>query len=179
MAVHLFKALQALRIEKEAARKREAKLVSDIGGVLQRLGYRLEPIGGNDSVRRGPKASGARRMTSPAKPLTCSECGRTFALPLHLGRHMRSMHAAKRGASALPPMPAAADGTAKAAAGTATRRRRRKSTARRTQARPIARSPRKRRGPAPAKRGVRHERSGRVRAARTPRRTAWRRKAKT
>jgi hypothetical protein len=30
-----------------------------------------------------------------AKPLKCSKCDRTFALPLHLGRHMTTMHVPK------------------------------------------------------------------------------------
>jgi hypothetical protein len=44
---------------------------------------------------------GERRM--PRKALACPHCDRRFALPAHLGRHMKTIHAAGGGAAAARP----------------------------------------------------------------------------
>ena len=38
------------------------------------------------------KVKAAARKATPAGETTCSICGRTFALPLHLGRHVAATH---------------------------------------------------------------------------------------
>lgn len=113
MAANFLRAFQALSSEKEAVRKREEKLVSGLRETLGRLGYRLEPINANGSGRRSRRTPLRRALSSGSKPLTCSECGRTFALPLHLGRHMGAMHKGKRLGAAPASSPTAEQGTAK------------------------------------------------------------------
>lgn len=97
MPSDLLRAFQILSSEKEAIRKREAKLVADLREKLGRLGYRLETVAANGPVRQAraalPRAAAARPGS-----LSCPQCGRTFALPLHLGRHMSVTHKTKGGA---------------------------------------------------------------------------------
>lgn len=127
MPADLIKAFEALSAEKEAVRKREEKLVSDLTEILGRLGYRLEPAGANGSARRSDRTPGRGAVSSGSKPLTCSECGRTFALALHLGRHMSATHTGKRPAT--PQSPMAVNGSAPAARDKTRARRRRMSPA--------------------------------------------------
>ena len=131
MAANFLRAFRALSSEKEAVRKREEKLVSGLRATLERLGYRLESINGNGPSSRGTRTATRRRAASSgAKTLTCSECGRTFALPLHLGRHMSAMHKGKSAASTTTE-----NGSAKAPKRAAARRYRMSPAARRAAAR--------------------------------------------
>jgi hypothetical protein len=129
MAANFLRAFQALSSEKEAVRKREEKLVSGLRETLERLGYRLEPLNANGSARRTRRTPLRRALSSGSKPLTCSECGRTFALPLHLGRHMGAMHKGKRPGPAPASPPTAEHGAAKSATAKETPRRRQMSPA--------------------------------------------------
>ena len=131
MAADLLQTFQTLVTEKQAILMREEKLVTDLRQVLERLGYQLEAITSNGASRPSGKASRSRSAQAASRapgPIACPECRRTFALPLHLGRHMSVMHKA---AKARPP---AAPATAKDSAGAAlerkaTPRRRRMSAA--------------------------------------------------
>lgn len=135
MAIDLLRAFQALSTEKEAVRKREEKLVSDLRDTLGRLGYRLEPVHTNGTVRRTSTASSRRAAAPGPKALACPECTRTFALPLHLGRHMSVVHKGKRRA-AQPTTQADPNGSRKAGpAKEAPRRSRMSLAARRAAAR--------------------------------------------
>jgi hypothetical protein len=110
MAANLLKELHALATTKRALRQREEKLVVDLRKVLGRLGYRIDRISFDG---RGPRRRVVSREQSPAsggsKSLRCSTCGRTFSLPLHLGRHMSVMH--KGQASSAPGTPPVATET--------------------------------------------------------------------
>jgi hypothetical protein len=130
MAADLIKAFEALSSEKEAVRKREENLVSDLTEVLGRLGYQLEPVGAKGSASRNGRTRGRGTGSSGSKTLTCSECGRTFALPLHLGRHMSVMHKAAKARRQ------AASAIAKGSTGAAQER---KTTPRRRRMSPAAR----------------------------------------
>jgi hypothetical protein len=94
MANRLLKEFRTLATAKRAIRQREEKLLAGLGETLGRLGYQLEPIifdGGRPQHRR--LASRGKNVASRgSKSLRCSACGRTFALALHLGRHMSVMH---------------------------------------------------------------------------------------
>jgi hypothetical protein len=134
MKTGLHAAFQALAAEKQAVLKREEKLLADLREVLARLGYRLEPLGANSS-RGVPRRSSRRRQSASrgAKPLTCNECGRTFALPLHLGRHMSVTHKGGRVATHQPGSSPGESGAARAQ--TKPRRSRMSPAARRAAAR--------------------------------------------
>ena len=96
MATDLIKAFMNLSAEKAAIRQREQKLVSGLQEALVRLGYRLEAVDTNGSIHNGGAALEQRQRASTLKSLACSHCGRRFALPLHLGRHVSVMHNGKR-----------------------------------------------------------------------------------
>jgi hypothetical protein len=158
LAVNLLKVFAALASKKAAVRAREEKLVSDLREIVGRLGYRLEPLDGNGVAGRRTRATarGAISAGGPT-PLTCSECGRTFALPLHLGRHVSTMH---KKDSANPTTPTTSE-NGSPQTGPATkapqRRRRMSPAARRATARRMRAYWRKRKGAAaktrPRKRG--------------------------
>src|SRR5262245_50372770 len=98
MSTDLIKTFVNLAAEKAAIRQREQKLVSGLQDALVRLGYRLEAVDTNGSVRNLDVALEQRRRhrASTLKTLACSHCDRRFALPLHLGRHVSAMHNGKR-----------------------------------------------------------------------------------
>jgi hypothetical protein len=121
MTRDLLRAFRALSTEKEAIRKREVKLVSDLRQTLSRLGYRLEAISTNGRGQRAGAPSAPGTAVPRPGALTCAQCGRTFALPLHLGRHMSVAHKTKRAVTA-PPAPAR-NGSQPAPANTVTSRR--------------------------------------------------------
>jgi hypothetical protein len=155
MTTSFLKAFAALSTEREAIRKREEKLLSDLRDILGRFGYRLEPIEVNGSGRRGVSVSTQRGVSSSFKPLACTACGRTFALPLHLGRHLSAMH---RGEPVAKPR-TTKNGSPKAEVATkAPRRPRMALAARRAAARRMKAYWRKRRALA-AKRSVRARRA--------------------
>ena len=99
MATDLIKALSTLTAERAAIRQREQKVISGLQEVLVRLGYRLEAVDTNGSVHEGAALT-RRHRGLPVKNLVCSHCGRRFALPLHLGRHVSAMHDGKRSSRA-------------------------------------------------------------------------------
>jgi len=96
MATDLIKAFIDLNAEKAAIRQRELKLVSGLQEALVRLGYRLEAVDTNGSAHNGGAPLDQRHRALTLKSLACSHCGRRFALPLHLGRHVSVMHNGKR-----------------------------------------------------------------------------------
>jgi hypothetical protein len=129
MAANLLRLFHALATEKQAVRKREDTLIADLRPVLGDLGYRLEPIGANASPRRTTSPRPGRMASRSSKQLRCDECGRTFALPLHLGRHASVMHKGKRAAAPQATSPTAEKGSAKGVSAKATPRRRRMNPA--------------------------------------------------
>lgn len=80
----MIKFVEAVLAEKNAVAAKERQLIESLGRILPTMGYRLVPT--------GPAKS------APVKSLACSHCDRTFAHPLHLGRHVRATHVSKRAA---------------------------------------------------------------------------------
>jgi hypothetical protein len=95
MRSDLFKAVQTLAKEKQALLTRQERLVATLRASLGRLGYRLEDV--TSKASRPPQSGKSpRRPAGVTGPFACPECGRTFALPLHLGRHVSATHPMKK-----------------------------------------------------------------------------------
>ena len=86
MLARLAKSVNALVEKRKALGTRERQVITDLRRSLSQLGYQLVSVGNGKSPR-----SGRRRR----KSLRCPRCGRRFALPLHLGRHVAAIHRAK------------------------------------------------------------------------------------
>lgn len=88
--------LERILVEKQQIGRKEARAVSELRRVLAGIGYSVVPF-----VKRG-RRSGSRTggaVTSAdhaSKRLPCPHCGRRFARPLHLGRHVSAMHRRKK-----------------------------------------------------------------------------------
>lgn len=97
MPADLIKMVESVLAEKTALANKERELISNLNRVLPGIGYRVVPI-----ALRAPRPHGATRrarLTRPdGKPLSCPQCSRTFAHPLHLGRHMSATHGSRRSA---------------------------------------------------------------------------------
>jgi hypothetical protein len=96
MPTDVLKLVESVLAEKTAVATKERELISNLNRVLPDMGYRVVPIDAQASksesrVRRG------RLIRPRGKPLVCPQCPRTFAHPLHLGRHMSATHGAKLG----------------------------------------------------------------------------------
>jgi uncharacterized C2H2 Zn-finger protein len=92
MPADVLKLVESVLAEKTALANKERELITNLNRVLPGIGYRVVPI-----ALRGQKLrSGTRRTRPDAKPLSCPQCARTFAHPLHLGRHMSATHGTKR-----------------------------------------------------------------------------------
>jgi len=151
VALTLIRTLRLLAAEKKAVLKRQAALVASLNSLLPSIGYRVVPLEAEARAaarprlrsRRRAAASTARRLVG--KPLTCPHCSRTFALPLHLGRHVSVMHKTKK-----TPAASSTEGGERPAPKVAKARRR------------------------PKRRAVRKAAARRRRAARSPRTTAKR-----
>lgn len=106
MAITLARTLRLLAAEKKAVLQRQTALVANLNKLLPSIGYRVVPL--EDEGRAGARSSlrGGRRSTTRtarpllSKPLVCRYCQRTFALPLHLGRHISVMHREKSASTA-------------------------------------------------------------------------------
>jgi hypothetical protein len=98
----LVKSLEALVREKQELDAKERALLGTLSRVLSSIGYRLVPDrkalarAAARSTNHAEPAS-PERSASPARSLTCAECGRRFARPVHLGRHMSAAHGRRRG----------------------------------------------------------------------------------
>jgi hypothetical protein len=103
VALTLIRTLKMLAAEKKAIQQRQSALVASLNRLLPSIGYRVVPVAPDAAMRARPRATA--RAT---KPLTCPQCQRTFALPLHLGRHISVMHRTQRTAAAAPAAPATA-----------------------------------------------------------------------
>jgi hypothetical protein len=95
MPADVLKLVESVLAEKTALANKERQLISNLNRVLPGIGYRVVPIGQRRQKVRGRRRS-ARLTRSDAKPLSCPQCGRTFAHPLHLGRHLSATHGMKR-----------------------------------------------------------------------------------
>lgn len=97
----VLKARQALQIQRARFDKEEAAAVSFLNQQLRPLGVqikRVEPSAPTVSVDPPspphPRRRGSRQT---AKAVRCpvARCGRTFHYPMHLGRHLRTVHGKK------------------------------------------------------------------------------------
>jgi uncharacterized C2H2 Zn-finger protein len=80
-------------LERELARV-ERRVIDRLGRTLAGAGYRLLPVGGDRlRVAAGlvPARAGAR-----VKRFRCPTCGRRFAHPLPMARHMSATHGTAR-----------------------------------------------------------------------------------
>jgi hypothetical protein len=97
VALTLAKTLRLLAAEKRAVFQRQSALVANLNKLLPSIGYRVVPLeneggaAGRRTVHAGAR-SAALSVRPLGKPLVCPHCSRTFALPLHLGRHLSVMH---------------------------------------------------------------------------------------
>ena len=95
MPSDVMKLVESVLAEKTAVATKERELISNLNRVLPGIGYRIVPIALRG--RTSPSAPRRARLARPTdKPLACPRCPRTFAHPLHLGRHMSATHGAKR-----------------------------------------------------------------------------------
>jgi hypothetical protein len=114
MPADVLKLVESVLAEKTAAATKERELISNLNRVLPGIGYRVISIAAaaqND--HRRPRRG--RLLRPDGKPLTCPKCSRTFAHPLHLGRHMSATHGTPKGrrtSARAVSMPAAAKTTA-------------------------------------------------------------------
>lgn len=94
MPADVLKLVESVLAEKTAVATKERELISNLNRVLPGIGYRVVAI-----AAKVQRAKGAGRIARPmrpgAKPLSCPQCPRTFAHPLHLGRHMSATHGTK------------------------------------------------------------------------------------
>jgi len=102
MADRLVRSLRTLAEEKRGLedkarqlRQVEQQLMSNLGRLLSRIGYRLVSHNGGAAATR-PRIDG---RSSP-KRIRCPECDRRFGRPLHLARHMSAIHRHKKSAAA-------------------------------------------------------------------------------
>ena len=133
VAITLAKTLRLLAAEKRAVLQRQTALVANLNKLLPSIGYRVVPLEGEGRADARSNLRG-RRSTALSllnKSLVCRYCQRTFALPLHLGRHMSVMHKVK--SASTPPPHSAAGGEHPAAR--PTRKSRRRAAGRRARGR--------------------------------------------
>jgi hypothetical protein len=96
MPADVLKLVESVLAEKTAAATKERELISNLNRVLPGIGYKVISIaaGGQNDHRRSRRG---RLLRPVGKPLPCPQCPRTFAHPLHLGRHMSATHGTPKG----------------------------------------------------------------------------------
>lgn len=98
MATEVIKFVEAVLAEKNAVAAKEKQLIESLGRILPTMGYRLVPTAAAGHAGRHAVQARAAARPARAKSLACTQCDRTFAHPLHLGRHVSATHVAKRAA---------------------------------------------------------------------------------
>ena len=101
----LLKSVESLLAEKRALADKEQRLIEQLNRVLPAMGYQViekadlaaRPARGNRATGRPAKVPAGPSNGAP-KRLVCQQCGRRFAHPLHLGRHMSATHGRKKAA---------------------------------------------------------------------------------
>jgi uncharacterized C2H2 Zn-finger protein len=95
MASDVLKLVESVLAERTAVATKERELINNLNRVLPGIGYRVVPLARPEPTSR--KAQRRARLARPSgKPLSCPRCSRTFAHPLHLGRHMSATHGTKQ-----------------------------------------------------------------------------------
>jgi hypothetical protein len=82
-------ALSALKRLFEARRAQASREYKLLGGIVRALATPR-----NDGTPRKARSKPAR--TTLRKRLRCPRCDRTFAMPMHLGRHIAMSHKSRR-----------------------------------------------------------------------------------
>jgi len=100
----LMKLVASVLAQKRALDQKERQLIDSLNRVLPGMGYHVVPMSDGTGAARAARRQRPARSTgsgaaAAVKPLVCSQCGRRFSHPLHLGRHAAAMH---KGASAKP-----------------------------------------------------------------------------
>jgi uncharacterized C2H2 Zn-finger protein len=72
----------------------EQRVIKRLGRTLAGAGYRLLPAGG-DHLKTGASPVPAKARAR-VKRLRCPKCGRRFAHPLPMARHMSATHGTRR-----------------------------------------------------------------------------------
>ena len=100
MAESLMSSLKKLAREKRGIREKERELaqaerrvIEHIGRLLSGTGYRLVPVGSDHLKTATPSMT---QLRARAKRLRCPKCGRRFAHPLPMARHMSATHGTKK-----------------------------------------------------------------------------------
>ena len=95
MEADITRAIESFASERRALAKRERDLIALLNQALPTMGYRVV-ASDSPSPRPAPAPpaeKAARPIMRPArKALKCPHCERTFAQPLHLGRHLSTTH---------------------------------------------------------------------------------------
>ena len=99
MPADVLKLVESVLAEKTAVATKERELISNLNRVLPGIGYRVVPIAAQSQTANSEPRP-ARLARPEGKPLSCPQCSRTFAHPLHLGRHMSATHGAQKGRKA-------------------------------------------------------------------------------
>jgi uncharacterized C2H2 Zn-finger protein len=82
-----------LQAEERAMARVEQRVIDRLGRTLAGAGYRLLPVAGDHlRVAAGPVPA---RTRARAKRFRCPTCGRRFAHPLPMARHMSATHGAR------------------------------------------------------------------------------------
>jgi uncharacterized C2H2 Zn-finger protein len=95
MPADVMKLFQSVLAEKTAVATKERELINNLNRVLPGMGYRVVPLALRERTSHGPRPRTLAARPG-GKPLSCPRCSRTFAHPLHLGRHMSATHGAKQ-----------------------------------------------------------------------------------
>jgi len=95
MPADVMKLFQSVLAEKTAVATKERELINNLNRVLPGMGYRVVPLALRQRTTHGPRPR-ALAARPGGKLLSCPRCSRTFAHPLHLGRHMSATHGAKQ-----------------------------------------------------------------------------------
>jgi hypothetical protein len=105
MMRELLKSVESLLAEKRALADKEQQLIEHLNRVLPSMGYQVVAASsapGARAARRSNSRGSAKGQGKPSsgapKRLVCQQCGRRFAHPLHLGRHMSATHGRKKAA---------------------------------------------------------------------------------
>jgi hypothetical protein len=104
MMRELLKSVESLLAERRALVDKEQQLIEHLNRVLPSMGYQVVPSSalaaraGRRSNSRGSTKGQAKPASGAPKRLVCQQCGRRFAHPLHLGRHMSATHGRKKAA---------------------------------------------------------------------------------
>src|SRR5215467_9649211 len=83
---NLLSTLRSLAKDKLSVKRRENELLATLNRLLPSIGYKVVLTRANGIEGSTSQSVAAR------KSIACPHCDRSFAHPLHLGRHVSAMH---------------------------------------------------------------------------------------